>query len=190
MTGTMGASGLVAGAAPARGTMTVRAAKDFLDRCVAQSRACYEVAMGRAVVQRALHRFRRDYRLDRARSVAHAADAPTITLVNQLMRLFQAGATETELRQLAAFPLRAIERLLSGSRSLDELDAEETMLDGSEDHLQMRRRIHRSRPAGLSPAALREEADARDAFASLNNEQARALRAEADRMEQTRGLVA
>lgn len=190
MSGTSGATGLVGLETTTRARITVRALQVFVDARIQEARACYQRAMRRRAVRLVLHRFKRDHQLDRAHSKAHAGESPAMTYLHQIVRLYRAGATPAELLQLAAFPLRATELLVREVRSLDELDAEETALDGSEDHLQMRRRIHRTRPAGVSPASLREEADARDAFASLNNEQARALRAEADRMEQTRGLVA
>ncbi len=190
MAGTMAADGLVRGPDSTRAKVTVRALQQFLDACVEQARASYEQATDRQAVKAALHRYRRDYQLDRARSKAHAASSTGMTFVRQLVRLFAAGATPAELEQLAAFPLRAVRQLVGETRPLDQLDREETHLDGLEDELQMRRRIMGARPAGMAPAALREEAETCAAAAALYAERERALRAEADRMERTRGLVA
>lgn len=190
MTSTNGTTGLVGLGGMARAKITVRALRLYLDARITDCRASYQRAMRRRTVRLTLHRYKRDHALDRAHSRAHAGESPAMTFVHQLTRLYLAGATPAELLQLAAFPLRAAEQLVLEVRTLDELDAEETALDGHEDALQMRRRIHRTRPAGVSPAALREEADARESMAALNSEAARALRAEADRMARTQGLVA
>jgi hypothetical protein len=183
-------TGLVRPAGGPRAKVTVRALQEFLDRVVEQARSSYVQAMSRAAVRRELHRFSRDHQLDRARSKAHAGDSPGMTFVKQLLRLYRAGATSAELQELAAFPLRAMQQLVSETRSLDHLDREETHLDGLEDELQMRRRILMVRPAGITAAALTEEAEACARAAALYAERERALLAEAARVERCGGMVA
>lgn len=183
-------TGLVRPAGGPRAKVTVRALQEFLDRVVEQARTSYVQCMARAALRRELHRYARDHQLDRARSKAHASASPGMTFVKQLLRLYRAGATSAELQALAAFPLRAMQQLVAETRPLDALDREETQLDGLEDELQMRRRILMVRPAGLSPAALREEAETCARAAALYAERERALLVEAARIERSGGMVA
>jgi len=176
---TMTAGGFV-GIDTARPAQTpVRAVRQFLDWAVEFSRARYLAATAREGVRAQLHRFGRAHALDRARSAAHADTAPTLTLVRQLVQLWQAGASPMELRLLAEVPLKAIESLL-GDRvtCLDKLDLLEQGLDGQEDVLQLQRRI---RP--VTPAALRDEAAIAASLRQTYEERERALLAMAYRLE-------
>ncbi|MHB1297318.1 MAG: hypothetical protein ACYC0B_02215 [Gemmatimonadaceae bacterium] len=140
----------------------------------------------RRAVRQNLHQFTRDHAIDKARSTAYAADAPAVTFINQLTRLWRAGANLTELTQLATVPMRAVLALAGAApRDLDHIDLEEQRLDGEEDQLQMRRRVHPHTPAGL-----REEAAVCAMGAALFQERERALIVRAELLEQTRGLVA
>lgn len=191
MASTTMAGGLVGTGTSARARMTVRALQAFLDQCVEQARGGYVQAMRRLSVRRELHRFARDHQLDRARSRAHAGEAPAMTFVRQLVRLWRADATPAELYQLAAFPLRAVQQLVGGElRGLDQIDLEETRLDGQEDELQIRRRILAAKPHGVTPAALREEAALCAQAVALYQERERALLAAAARIERCGGMVA
>lgn len=166
--------------------VTVRALQAFVDRWVEKSQGAYKHAMRRRAVRQEAHRFARDHQLDKACSTAYAADAPAMTFVRQLVRLWRAGSTMAELTQLAEVPLRAVIELAGDQpRALDHIDIEEQRLDGEEDMLQLRRRIH-----PLTPAGLREEADLCVRAAAVYQERAAALRAEAVRVESSRGMVA
>lgn len=157
----------------------VRAVREFLDWAVRFSRDRYQMATARAGVRGQLHRFGRVHSIDRARSDAHAESAPTITLVRQLLQLWQAGATPAELRTLAETPLRMLEALLAEHVScLRKLDQAEQGLDGHEDVLQLRR--HLQPP---TPQSLRDEAAVVAALATQYQERERALLAEATRLE-------
>ena len=166
--------------------MTVRALQAFVDRWVETSQRAYKHAMRRRAVRLEAHRFTRDHQLDKACSTTYAADAPAMTFVRQLVRLWRAGSTLAELTQLAEVPLRAVIDLAGGSlRALDHIDLEEQRLDGEEDMLQLRRRIH-----PLTAPGLRDEADVCVRAAAVYQERAAALRAEAVRVESRRGMVA
>lgn len=191
MAGTTAMGGLVEGPAREVACTTLLELERFLERCVAVSRAAYMGAMRRVGVRRALHRFRRDHALDRARSAAHAGDAPTITLVRQLVRLWRAGASPAELFALAMVPLRSIEQLVGDApRSLDQIDQEEQHLNGVENELQMRRRIRGTQPRGLTAQELRDEALVCASIIAIHRERERALLAEATRIERAAGMVA
>lgn len=157
----------------------VRAVREFLDWAVRFSRDRYRMATTREGVRAQLHRFGRVHAIDRARSDAHAESAPTITLVRQILQLWQAGATPAELRLIAETPLRMVDALLAEHVScLRKLDQAEQGLDGHEDVLQLRRHLQPS-----TPQSLRDEAAVVAAQASLYHERERALLAEASRLE-------
>lgn len=179
MRSTMAASGFV-GVDPAQpAKTTVHAVRLFLDWAVSFSRDRYLAATAREGVRAALHRFGRAHAIDRARSEAHAATAPTLTLLRQLVQLWQAGATPMELRLLAEMPLKALEALLGERTScLDKLDLHEQGLDGQEDVWQLRRRIH-----PMTAEGLREEAMVCATIRQTYDERERTLLAMAYRLE-------
>lgn len=150
------------------------------------ARRAMVAATRRRAVRQAIHRFSRDHAIDKARSTAWAGEAPAVTFTKQLIRIWRAGGTLSELLQLAAVPSRAVLALAGDApRALRLLDLEEQRLDGEEDQLQLRRNIHPT-----TAAALREEAVLCDALAATYAERSHALHAQAAQLERTGGLVA
>lgn len=184
MTGTTSQDRLGGGAARSR--MTVHQLRLLKDSFIEISRRKYQGATARTAVRNALHGTRRDNPIDRARSVAHAEEAPTITLISQLIRLFVAGGTATELLALADVPRQFVLQLTDlAPRSLNHLDLEEQRLSAEEDAQQLRRRIY-----GPRPEALRAEAATCEALAASLTERALVKRRLADQLERTPELVA
>lgn len=152
--------------------LTERALRAWLDDCVETVRRAYAAATRRAVVRERLHASGRDHQLDKARSHAYADRAALAVVLGQMGRIAAAGGTLEELLGFgqvlteAAYDLARVQ-----PRTLDCIDLEEQRLDGHEDVLQLRRRIH-----GETPAALREEAELCARVAALYTERARTCR--------------
>lgn len=169
-----------------RADVTVRQVMLLRDSFAALSSEKYRHALRRPAVREALHRHRRDHPIDRACSRAHAEEAPTMTLMGQVLRIWAAGGEPAELLAIVELPRLFVTRLIAlAPRCLDRLDTEEQALDGREDELQLRRRIR-----GLQPTALREEAELAEQLVAVLTERALTLRQQAERLERRPELVA
>lgn len=95
-----------------------------------------------------------------------------------LVTLWNAGATEAELRQLASYLNGLLDRLSTGcaQRPLSTLDQEETVAEGAENSLQTERLILEGQRCHVPAELLVREADATEYEAHIGIEKARVLR--------------
>jgi hypothetical protein len=137
---------------------------------IESARRVYIALTARHSVRRALHLGRRHAGFDKARAKSCADASPLAQLTVQILELAKAGASRSDLQQIALHVQSAIDRARPVPRSVDALDLADVEIDAQEERVQGRRRIR-----GASPAARLEEARLLRESASVNIELAEAL---------------
>jgi hypothetical protein len=158
----------------------------FVDECVELVRRAYVGTMLREAVRQKLNAAGRDHQLDKARSKAYADASALATVAAQVKRLAAAGTRLEELLRLPeALYLIVLDLAGDTPRSLDQIDQDETRLNGRENDMQMHRRVH-----GETPARLREEAEIAQRLVTLNAERARSCTRRALELDLRAGVPA
>lgn len=108
-----------------------------------------------------------------------------VDAADDLVTMWNAGATEAELRPFASFLNDLLDRLSTGRamRALPVLDQAEQLLEAEETSLQTSRLVREAQGQPVSAMELLREADVAEAEAAVEMEKSRALRRRARQMQ-------